>query len=199
MATNAGGAVIPASLSLVTGPQQDPVTLDEARLHLGVSETGRDFLIQGLIIAAREWAEQQTHRRLITQTWDWKLDEFPDSPAELPIVPLQSLSVLYVDENGSAQTMSASDYSVDASSEPGRIVVGSDGWPTLSDETLVNAVTIRMVVGYGLAAKVPRTLKLAMLLHIEAHFDRDERMMKTILDAAENLLKPHVFYRIAAE
>lgn len=200
MTINSGGVHIPASLVLVTGPQQEPVTLDEAKVHLGVSGTARDFSIQALIIAAREWAEHETHRRLITQTWDWRLDEFPASPADLPLVPVQSVSsISYIDENGDAQTMPTSDYTVDARSEPGRIVLTADGdgWPTLGD-TEVGAVTIRIVAGYGLSAKVPRTLKLAMLLHIEAHFDRDERSMRTILEAASNLMKPHVFYRIAA-
>lgn len=38
-------------------------------------------------------------------------------------------------------------------------------------------------------ADVPQRYKQAILLHVEAHYDRDEKMMDKLLTAAENLVK----------
>lgn len=37
---------------------------------------------------------------------------------------------------------------------------------------------------------VPQRFKQAIMLHAEAHYDRDERMMEKLITAAENLIKP---------
>lgn len=190
------------ALALVTGPQQEPLTIAEVKSHCRVaaSVTTHDFELATLIVAAREWCERETRRKLVTQTWDWKLDAFPDEDViELPLVPVQSVtSVLYVDEDGVTQTVNTADYDVDASSEPARVQVAASGsgWPALGDSPIVNAVTVRFVVGYGLAAKVPDVLKLAMKLHVEAHFDRDEKMMPALITAAENLVRPYTYHTV---
>lgn len=187
---------------LVTGPQEEPLSLEEAKLHLRVTGTGDDFLIQGLIVAVREWAENFTHRKLITQTWDWTLDALPALQTDwitAPFGALQSVnSITYIDSAGDTQTLAGSpaQYQVDIDSDPGRVAMPyGDAWPALRGD--LSGVTARIVVGYGLAAKVPRSIKTPMLLYLEALYDRDERTMRLYIEAAEALLLPHRIYSIA--
>lgn len=63
-------------LQQVTGPVIEPMTLTEAKLALRVDTafTADDSYIGDLISSAREYIEQSSHRKLITQTWDLFLD-----------------------------------------------------------------------------------------------------------------------------
>lgn len=51
----------------------EPVTLDEAKKHLRVEFNDDDALIEGLIVAARQWAEDFLNRSLVAA---------PPTPAE---------------------------------------------------------------------------------------------------------------------
>ncbi len=62
---------------LVTAPTEEPVSLAEAKLHLRVDYSNDDLLIAALITAARQHAENDTGRALVTQTWRQVLDQFP--------------------------------------------------------------------------------------------------------------------------
>lgn len=159
------------ALTLVTAPVGEPFTLTDAKDHLRITIDTEDSLINALIVSAREFAEGNTRRALITQTWDLTLDAFPDA-IEVPLPPLQSVtSVTYIDTAGTTQTLVANtDYTVDTKSEPGRIVPAyGKSWPSTRD--IVNAVTVRFVAGYGNATAVPKSIKQAMLMHIEHMFD----------------------------
>src|SRR3989442_14053609 len=68
------------SLAVVTPPGTEPVTRDEAKLHLRVTGTDDDAYIDGLITAAREYLEKIENRAFITQTLRMQLDSFPDLP-----------------------------------------------------------------------------------------------------------------------
>ncbi len=56
-------------LQLVTPPAEEPVSLEEAKLHLRVDFDEDDALILALISAARQAAETITGRQLITARW----------------------------------------------------------------------------------------------------------------------------------
>lgn len=178
------------ALKIFTAPAEEPVTLAEAKLHLRESETARDALILSLIAGATDFAERETGRRLITQTWDYFLDGFPDWGLEVPYPPLASItSIKYIDTAGAEITLAATEYLVDVKSEPGRVTPAyGKTWPSIRSQ--VNAVTIRFVCGYGLHAAVPERVRNAQLLHIEAHHNRDEKQMQTLIEAAKNLLRP---------
>lgn len=64
------------TLERVSGPELEPVTLAEMKLHLRefTSVTANDATINALIVAAREWAEDYTGRALIDQTWRLTID-----------------------------------------------------------------------------------------------------------------------------
>lgn len=152
-------------LQLITAPTVQPVSLAEARVHLRATSTAEDSKIQALLLAALGHAESFTWRRFCTQTWDYSLDSFPRCELEIPNGKLQSItSISYVDEDGDTQALSASDYQVDSKSDPGRIAPAYGlSWPSTRSQQL-NAVTIRFVCGYGLAAAVPYEIKAAILL-----------------------------------
>ena len=162
------------SLSLVTAPTVEPVSLAEAKLHLRVTVADDDALISGLIPAARDYCETVTHRAIPLQTWDDKRDGFPDDGVIwLPKAPLVSVtSVTYVDPNGVTQTWSSTLYTVDAPVGPkaraGCVVPNySLSFPSTRD--VINAVTIRFVAGY---AAVPSMIAACLKEHVRAHYGR---------------------------
>jgi uncharacterized phiE125 gp8 family phage protein len=64
-------------IRLTLAPAEEPVTVDEAKLHLRVTDSSEDTLITMLISAARIYAENVCRRVFVTQKWDLFLDAFP--------------------------------------------------------------------------------------------------------------------------
>ena len=156
-----------SSLTLITAPSVEPVTLAEAKAHLRRDDTADDTLITSLITAARQNIDGKDGwlgRALCTQTWELRLDRFHDEMV-VPLPPLQSVtSVKYIDDDGVEQTLASTVYQV-VTGEPARLVLAYDQtWPSTREE--MDAVRIRFVAGYGLAASVPAAIKAALLLQI---------------------------------
>jgi uncharacterized phiE125 gp8 family phage protein len=136
------------------------------------TNTTDDPYLTILIMAARQHAEQELNRYLITQTVDAYFDEFPES-FKLP--PLQSVTAItYIDTDGTEQTLAADQYIVDSASIPARITPDYNvSWPSTRDQT--NAVKVRFVAGYGTAIDVPSCIKSWMLMRIKTLYDtRDQ-------------------------
>lgn len=184
---------------LVTAPACEPITLAEAKLWLRYTASDQDDLIVGLIVAARRHVESHTGRRLITSTWDLKLDRFPWSlcPITLPYAPLSSVtSIKYLDVNGTEQTWASSNYIVDSASEPGRITPAFNAcWPVT--QCRMNAVTVRYVAGYGARPdQVPAGITVAVRFLISHWFlNREPVAIGTIVasipDTMNALLEPY--------
>ncbi|BBB65908.1 hypothetical protein UNDYM_1655 [Undibacterium sp. YM2] len=131
-----------------------------------------DPLVRMLITAARQHAEQELRRYLVTQTLDSYYDSFPrycnprftDPDIRLP--PLQTVSAItYIDGDGNTQTLAEEKYIVDAASIPARIMPAYGcAWPTTRQQ--INAVKVRFVGGYGDASAVPACIKHWMLVRI---------------------------------
>lgn len=190
------------SLTLVTEPTTEPLTIDDVRAHLRIDVDDDDPYLTTLIAVARERCEGATRRTLITQTWDLFLDQWPTwdgyhggrtfepvntlLPAggfvALPKAPLQSVSfVKYTDLGGTVQTWDPSNYLVEAPVGPrcarGRLALGwVKVWPVI--RPTMNAIQIRLVTGYGdRASDVPSILKQAMLLDIGTLFENRESVL----------------------
>ena len=164
---------------IVTEPALEPVTLKEIKDHLRIdlSNTDEDALLSGWITAARLQVEEFLWRALMKQTWDFFLDEFPaggDFTILLPLAPLQSItSVKYIDDAGALITLAVSEYKVDSVSEPARLVPAFDKtWPATRDE--VNAVEIRIVVGYADIGKIPQQFKAGIRTMVGTWFENRE-------------------------
>lgn len=183
--------------SVVTGPTVEPITLAELRTHLRIDAEDDDALLASLIFAAREWIEGQTKRVLTLQTLDFTWDHgWPHVchrlEIRLPVSPVSSVtSVSYVDEAGVTQTLSAALYTASLDSDTPRIVPAYNAdWPTVRD--VPAAVTVRAVCGYGnTQSDVPEPLRLAVKMHVEAHYDRDERTMDMLMRVVESLISPY--------
>jgi uncharacterized phiE125 gp8 family phage protein len=133
------------------------------------ANTTSDPELVALIKSARQQAETELHRYLITQTLDAYFDTWPacDGKHKIVLPPLQSVtSITYLDANGDTQTLAADQYVVDAKSQPARITPAYGvSWPSLREQT--NAVTVRFVAGYGAAASsVPQCVRNWMLCKI---------------------------------
>ncbi|HEY0282981.1 MAG TPA: head-tail connector protein, partial [Rhizomicrobium sp.] len=85
------------SLTLVTPPAAEPVTLAEAKAHLKVDTSADDALITSLIVAARARAEWHSGCAFVTQSWTLWLDAWPrNGLVEIPLPPLQSVTQVRV-------------------------------------------------------------------------------------------------------
>ncbi|MBI4291316.1 MAG: phage head-tail connector protein [Betaproteobacteria bacterium] len=204
------------TLERVSQPDIEPVTLEEMRRHLRVTQTDTDTDITGLIVAAREWAEDYTWRALVDQSWRLTLDEYASAYANVdsdtvsgyrgawvrsadntillrrsPVLAITSF--VSVDSAGVETAIDAATYALrEADSK----------WPRLVPLPGANWTSgpLRITFRAGFADRVsspqqdadsvPFRFKAAMRLYAEALFDRDERMMKLLLEAAQGLLKP---------
>src|SRR3954453_3955872 len=108
------------ALFQVTAPSTEPISTADAQLQCRVDASDEDALIDALVKAAREHVETFTHRALITQTWDLKLDAFPcTGEIWLPKPPVASVtSITYLDTTGVSQTWASSNYRTDLPSGP---------------------------------------------------------------------------------
>ena len=202
------------STQLVTPPASEPVTIDQAKLHLRVDFPDDDLLITGLITAARQYAEKRTNRAFFNQTWMRTLDYFPlygkldgsRSPSErntwpystwywdrvtidLPHNRVQSVtSITYIDSNGQPQTLPTAAYNVDTTSIPARIAPAQGMfWPILN-QYVPGSVQIKYVAGsYGDGVEVnncPMTNVQAMLLLIGHWYEHREAVSELSLKNA---------------
>ena len=196
-------------ITTTTAPTVEPVTLTEVKKHLRLATTDaeaaayttEDDLLDRLITTARIMTEQQTGRKLITQTLEYYLDEWPDGDEiVLPYPPLQSATVTYRLEDDDDYDNTLSTIDVDIVSQPGRVILQpGESWPSgalYPDKP----IKIEFVCGYGdEAADVPENLKSAMLLKIsDLYENRGEVAMGVsvtrIQDAIDSLLRQYVIW-----
>lgn len=189
---------IPSSVVVSVEPTLEPVTIEEAMLHLRVTDDSETTYIETLITAARRWVEDFTARTTVNTTLVKRYDAvvFP-LWLQLERPPLVSVtSVAYVDANGDSQTVATSVYTVDSSSQPGRIVLAfGKTWPAVRD--VIQSITVTYVAGYGAtAASVPAHFRQAMLLLIGNWFENREAtisgtIIATVPMTVESILWPH--------
>lgn len=163
---------------IITQPAEEPLTLAEIKLHLRIDAADEDAWLTSRIVAARQQAEHETGRVLITQTWELALDEFPAAEVRLPKAPLQSItSVKYYDPTGVQQTMSGALYSADLYSTLGWLLPAyGTAWPATM--VTANAVIVRYVAGYGAAAAVPQGIKDWMLMRVGTAYRYREELVE---------------------
>lgn len=191
------------ALRIITPPASLPVTLDQARRHLRIYANGggspvvsdHDQEIEDKIAAVVEELENPmgpTARAFITQTWELVLDDFPERELRIPMPPLSSIeSIKYLDTVASLQTVPGADYAVDTTSQPGWVSPGLSGWPETYDS--INTVVVRFVAGYGASpADVPASARSAILLRVEADFDRGDKR-ELLIERSDALLRPFEF------
>jgi uncharacterized phiE125 gp8 family phage protein len=167
---------------LVTPATLDPISLAEVKAHCRVDISDDDGLLAGFILAARQIAETNLRRALITQTWDvtldygWPSQTWKCARIVLPLSPVQSVtSISYVDSSGNAQTLAADQYKV-ATIETGETAIEPAygvTWPSIRRE--MAAVTVRFVAGYGAQpGAIPEPIRQGMLMLIGHWYENRE-------------------------
>ncbi|CAJ3064903.1 Uncharacterised protein [Burkholderia pseudomallei] len=160
---------------LLQRPVGEPVDLNEAKLHLRVTDDAQDALIASLVTTARIAAETITRQQLLHARYRLVLDRFPMAgigtplPFEhvinypafaivLPHAPLvEVVSIDYLDMNGTPQTMDPADYVLNAALMPAIITPGFGKiWPIPLPQ--IGAVTVTYDAGYMSGCTVSGTL-----------------------------------------
>ncbi len=163
------------SLELSTAPTVEPVDVEEMKDHLRIDHSDDDVLLGQYIRAARLFAETKLSRTLCTSTWKLRLDAFPCWEIEVPRPPLVSVTTLaYIDTGGTSQTLTENTHFVkDIYSEPGRITPAyNQVWP--ATRSIVNAVTLTYVAGYGDPDDVPESIRYGIKLLVAEMYDKRE-------------------------
>ena len=149
------------SLSLITPPVGEPVTLADAKAHLRIDTPDDDALITALISAARARAEWHTGRAFMTQSWILWLDSWPENGiVEIPLPPLATVSAVTLYARDDTATLL----------DPARFVVDlAGGRIALRQSTIlppllrvIDAIQVAFTAGYGDATAVPQPLKTAI-------------------------------------
>lgn len=162
----------------LAAPTDEPVTLQEARLHLRADDdvTVEDAMITSLIAAARQECEAITQRSLITQSWRLVLDAFPPL-IELERGTVQAVTAItYLGADGVWATLAPTEYVADLSGCPARITpVFGKVWPVTQPQ--IGSVKIDYTAGYGAtAASVPAGIKSWIKLRIGSLYHNREEV-----------------------
>lgn len=182
----------------VITPPSESITRAEAKVQLRVDDISGshpdDSLIDGLITAAREYAEHYTQISIGSQTLELALDEFPGTSdaIELRHGPVTAItSVSYVDEDEVTQTLVSSDYTLDDYQNPAWLLPAyNTEWPSTLDTA--NAVKVRYATG---ATTTPKAVKDAMLVHIQLSYPankytpQEREAMERACDSLLNTVK----------
>lgn len=156
------------SLTTITGPSEEPVTLAKAKAHLRIDHDDENALVEDWIKSARELAEAHTGRRFVTQQVRMTLAAFPchpDANIRLPVGPVASVDAFsYTDEAGATQVLAADvNYQAWLDHNPPLLAPPAyESWPTTKGGAL-KAVTIVFTVGTAVA-DVPGSVATAILL-----------------------------------
>jgi uncharacterized phiE125 gp8 family phage protein len=152
----------------VTTPPTEPITADDAKRQCVVLHDDDDALFEGYIAAARDYVEKYTGTPLATQTVEIKCDCFADM-VRLPVAPVTSLTISYVDTDGDNQTVDASDYELRADGLEASVVPAyGKRWPIPRSGS---RITVTAVVGY---TDMPKSIRHAMLLWIADAYEQRE-------------------------
>jgi len=154
-----------------SGPTTEPLTLDELKTRLRIGVCDFDSELQDQLKAARLAVETETNRRLITQTVELYLEDFPGQfgDIEIRLAPISAIThVKYYDQDDTLQTVASTSYYEDLTTTPPKIALKqSQHWP-VTELYRPNKVIITFTAGYGAASAVPAVAKLAIVEHIRS-------------------------------
>lgn len=188
-------------LRVVTQPTNEQITLTQARLHLRLDSYGSpeehadDQWILDTIPTAREWCEFYSGRALAPQVLELALPSFPHAWAnclgddiKLPYGPIAGVqSVVYTDTSGADQTMDASTYTSDVSSDVGYVYpLINTCWPSTTNRH--NAIRVRYNAGFTTDSDSPNDMPLpkrfrsAMLLVLGHLYENRENSTELKLE-----------------
>lgn len=191
------------ALSLTAPPAVEPVSLSDAKTWLRAGHGEEDGLIGDLIASARTRVESETGQALITQSWRWTLDAWPErrlsacgQAVSLPIPPLISVeAVRTFDADGAAAVHDPAEYRAEPG-EPGRLIAVLP-FALPRPERAAGGIEIEFTAGFGPAAEtVPAPLREAVLRLVADAYSNVERAESarrgegSLPEGVEALLRP---------
>lgn len=190
-------------ISLLTAPEDEPITLELAKEHLVCEDDDDDGLIYELIQAARNHVEKVCNKKLVRQEWRQYFD-YGFKECELAPYKVQEVTqIQYIDGDGVTQTLDTSIYEVDIPRQQILLAYG-ESWPTVRSQR--NSWWVDAWSGEYLTSNspiditedIPKSLKSAMLLLIGEMYKNRE--VTSDIAVHENktfdaLVAPHVYYQ----
>lgn len=191
------------SLSIVTAPTVEFLTLDHAKDFLRVETADEDAVIAGMVSTVNEHLDGDEGilgRCLITQTWLLTCTHFTDE-IELPLPPLLSVgSVKYYNSADVLTTVATTVYETDLNGKSGGFVrkLGNQTWPADVSTNKHNPIEITFNAGYGPSWNdVPKTLQHAALMLLAHYYENREAVhigneqVTTVPKGFDSLVDPH--------
>ena len=151
------------SLTLLTPPAEEPLTLADAKAFAKIETSDDDTLVQALIVAARLHVEAATRRLLVTQSWRLALSAIStDGVVVIPVAPVQAVVAMRLrDKAGGTLLVDPAAYSGDLAAAPAALTVKAS-------IPAGGRLEIDLALGYGAAGAVPEPLRLALRLRVAA-------------------------------
>ncbi|WP_428410015.1 head-tail connector protein [Hyphococcus sp.] len=159
------------SLTLLSPPAAEPVTLAELKAHLRVTHSDEDTAVTGFLVAAVRAVEARGGLALMPQQWRLTLDAVPEDTVFLPLSPVSAIDdIAVIDGAGDPQAVPASLYDAVLGKTPRIRPAGP--WPLPAPS--VGGVRIDFTAGYADAGAVPEELKLAVKILAAAFYENRE-------------------------
>ena len=177
-------------------PTEEPVSIEEVKMHLKLDGDEEDVYLARLIEAARRASERNTGRAYITQTWQYsfQLRDFSRT-VKLPKQPYKSITTLeYYDGVTYAWVaMTASQYKVLGMGDQGELML-------LEYPGSIFRVTYQ--AGYGASSSyVPADLRAAIMRRVATMYEnRQDVIVGTIfakMDKDQSVESLEAPYRVA--
>ncbi|MFN3867621.1 MAG: head-tail connector protein [Hyphomicrobiaceae bacterium] len=190
------------AMVLRSGPNLEPVTIEEVKAHLRVDASDEDALLASLVLTSRLHIEAALGIALVNQSWRMVLDVWPKSGiVAMPIGPVMSIEeVRVLGAHGDVSTVASETYHLDVAGRPQRLVPHAGTWPDPGRRTA--GIEIDLVAGYGAAAQdVPAPIRQALLLLIAHWYEHRDPFeigapQTNVPNAVSRLLGPYRAVRL---
>lgn len=178
---------------LVTPEQEfdEPIDVGVAARHLRVTDSTHNDEVSRLVSVARDCCERQTGRTLrVDITRVLNLSAWWDCDLWLPFPPLRSIThVKYYDTSGVLQTLAATNYHAELSTDGKSRLVWDDDAELPDIDPRPDAVQVTFVTGYETADLIPKAAIHAILTTLtELWGSGTDNELKAALACTERLL-----------
>lgn len=177
-------------------PQQEPVTLEEAKKQVGIAQevSYHDQDIGDLVAASRAIVESNTGLVCYTGAYVWKFTKWPDEDW-IEIVgcrPVTSVDgITYIALDGTTTTFDPSNWQLETSGVQQYIRLQYlKFWPPHRED--INGIVVNMTAGYSSVANVPRDLKRLVRLKISELWKAEQGEDVAAIQQAYNSLFLHL-------